>query len=381
MSALCGGSRPPIGIFCKLVYDFYSASIPIVRPGGFGSWGAGEATVGPADPARRDIRLRPKRRCRSLGALVLQMILWIGWVLAGVEVDGAGSCPKASEVASRLETLLPDGKTPPDRASIEQVNGAAHIKLVAPDGSLIAARELPRQESCAELALAAALLIAGWEGTFSELPVVGSPRSGPAEAAPGADANTAPILPATVVSSLGGAGVEPGIDFEPGAGLYAGRLAAGRVNPGFLIESFLRPRAGRSVTNWGLHVGAAGDWPRGETVGGGQASLKHLMVAIGPRYRLARGIWTLDLFTGAAADLLVASGSGFSENRDGSAWSPALIGGLRWARRGARFAPWLGANVNGYQHRKLDVEGSDTRVLLPRLEILIALGVAVPSAK
>jgi len=82
-----------------------------------------------------------------------------------ITVNGNATCPTADEVSTRVAQLVPavDTSAPRDLARIEEAGGVLRVSLSAPDGALLGTRDLPRTSSCAELAAAAAVVVAAWE--------------------------------------------------------------------------------------------------------------------------------------------------------------------------------------------------------------------------
>jgi hypothetical protein len=99
------------------------------------------------------------------GAFVL-----VGLLVQGAPViraEGTEDCPHPTAVSQRLAGLLrggeAEGEGPPDVVELSVVGAELRVRLSRPDGSLVAERLIPRSSRCAELADAAAALVAAWE--------------------------------------------------------------------------------------------------------------------------------------------------------------------------------------------------------------------------
>ena len=126
-----------------------------------------------------------------------------GPVIRARNTDG---CPSAEDVSARVAGLLVKGGlgggaggddgAPPDVVDLSLAGAALRVRLTRADGTLVAQRDLPRSAprrgatpggDCAELAEAAAVLVAAWEADL---------RSGPAPVAPDAPV----VMPAAEVT-------------------------------------------------------------------------------------------------------------------------------------------------------------------------------------
>jgi len=97
--------------------------------------------------------------------LVLVSWLALDAVSPIIRADDTQGCPDAAAVAKRLSGLLGSGGEPgaPDVVVLSVAGPDLHLRLSRGDGTLVAERLIPRSNRCAELADAAAVLIAAWE--------------------------------------------------------------------------------------------------------------------------------------------------------------------------------------------------------------------------
>ena len=95
---------------------------------------------------------------------LLPACLWLA-LQPVVVIESEATCPTATDVAQRVTALLPvhEKKDAPDLARISDRGDAWIVTLALPDGTPIAERVLDRAFPCADLASAAAVIIATWE--------------------------------------------------------------------------------------------------------------------------------------------------------------------------------------------------------------------------
>ena len=168
-------------------------------------------------------------------------VFFFRWLLVfasgpAVTVNGDATCPTAEEVSTRVAQLVPavDTAAPRDLARIEEAGGVVRVSLWRPDGALVATRELSRTGSCADLAAAAAVVVAAWESDVHPefMPFLGpvAPSKEVAAAVPAAVVRTpSKPTPTRVVFEVGAAlsgSVAPGAG---GAAPAAGGLIVASV--------------------------------------------------------------------------------------------------------------------------------------------------------
>lgn len=288
---------------------------------------------------------------------------WIAFFWAGppVDIDGDSTCPTPAEVAPRLAGLLrPDAAAgPPDLARLSDRAGALFIQLQRPDGSPIGERALERGYPCADLAAAAAVILATWESDVH-------PTFRPTLAAPAAELRqpapvTAPEAPTAMAFDVGGAIAG---SLAPAAGSGGG--AWGALLVGTLSGDRLGGRlAVQAVTERTLDLQA------------GTVHWRRMMLALGPQLRFkrpGRGPF-VDLHVEAAGAWVSASGSGFATNHSDSSADLGLGAGVRLVLGGRSLAPWVDLSACGWLRHQL-ASTNDASVTLPRIEGTLALGLS-----
>lgn len=128
--------------------------------------------------------------------------------MPAVSVKGNTRCPSAADVGTRVAAMLPLVATAraPDVAELDEIDrGGPNLRLTLrrPDGALIGQRLLAREYSCAELAAAAAVIIATWESDVHPefKPHLGS-EAAPAGEAAGHRAERPAVPPSTRAPSM-----------------------------------------------------------------------------------------------------------------------------------------------------------------------------------
>jgi len=282
-----------------------------------------------------------------------------------VVVEGAATCPTPSLVAERLAPLLPSvsatiERSAADVARVESRRGALDIELRDPQGALRASRRLDEDAPCADLAAAAAVVLAAWE----------------AELQPGAA--PPPSLPPLALPP------PRRLHFDLAVGaLVALALPSGGSSFGALVEGGLAGRSGRG-RGPGARVALAVPLFGAEEValGSGSASFARRALSLGPRWRFAPGFFRLDLH----ANLAVAWVSVEGERVPGARRDDAAALGLdAGARAGLDLGPaivWAEASLLWYPAReRAVVDGSTLAADLPPVELLLAVGVALGSGR
>ena len=280
------------------------------------------------------------------------MHLWLFALLAGgVEIEGATTCPTGAEVAERLRALVPDlNVRNPDRALLRGDGRGLRIDLVDPGGSTLATRKL-LPAGCADLAQAAAVVIAAWE---SEL------RPPPAESV---RALPPPLPPRRAAVDLAGAFIASfaGASFAPGGGASA-------------LVGVQRGRV------WG-RIAAAGFATRDLALGPGHASWTRAFASLGVAVRFRPSRFIIDLHGDALAALLYVKGIGYMSPSESYDVDPGLGVGARAAVRLGPVALFLGGDVAGWLRaqtvRVLAQNGTTAGLAdLPRVEALLSAGLA-----
>jgi hypothetical protein len=227
--------------------------------------------------------------------VLLASILWVGAL--AIAVEGNTRCPEPGEVAARLGAVGSADRMQ-GKAVLSDTEGALRVQLLRENGTVVGERLLDSRYPCRDLADAAALVLASWQGEFDAAPV----------AAPSLQAQRKPA--------------RPGRWLELGGGL----VAAGP-----------RPfSAGGSVSfsairgNWGLGVQlVAADFHR-QSVLMGEVSWNRSPVSLTVRrhFAFSSGL-VLALEAGMSAALLVARSERLETNGDYQSFDFGPAGGAK----------------------------------------------------
>jgi hypothetical protein len=229
--------------------------------------------------------------------------------------------------------MLPATNEPhPDIAWIETAGLDVSIILRGPDGSTRFSRTIAAHGNCGDLAGAVAVIIAAWRteqhrelsleqpGVYPPAPAQPAPKPAPIPEV------TRPVPPP--------ASVRRPFVLEVGAGIGAaldGRGLAGSA----------RVEVGARVQRFGLRLAFDGDSARDESIEGGTATWRKLMVGIGPSFGLMDRTVQLELYTQLAFGITMVRGRGYDPNRSATDLSSGLTGALRLGIGTGRVRPWL----------------------------------------
>lgn len=286
-----------------------------------------------------------------------------------VIVEGDTACPTPAEVAARVATLLPAGAgtAQADVARIEVEAGTMRVTLTRSDGATLGERAIDGTFPCADLAEAAAVVLATWESdVHPEYRAAPPPHPAPTE--PPVVAVTAPPpAPRAPAAFDLGAAVAGSLAPSPagGAAPALGALAVGSWTPSGRLGL-------RGALQWTAE--------RELELGAGAVRWRRATAALGPQLRFTSPDtrWALDLHADGLAAWLTAGGAGFTRDRQGDSFDPGLGAGVRalwFGRRG--LVPWLELAGAGWLRSQtaFATPGVDA-VALPRLETTLALGLS-----
>jgi hypothetical protein len=291
-----------------------------------------------------------------------------------VEVQGTSRCPEPAAVAAILPELLPaTDDLRPDIAWIETAGLDVSITLRGPDGSTRFARTITSHGSCADLASAAAVIIAAWTTEQNRELSLEQPGFYPPPAKPAPLPKPAPPAAEVTPPAPPPVSVWRALVVEVGAGIGAaldGRGWAGSA----------RVDVAARVQRFGLRLAFAGDSARDESIEGGTASWRRLMVGIGPSLALVDRSVQLELYAQLALGITTVRGRGYDPNRSASDVSAGLTGALRLGIGGSRVRPWL--EIGGrlwLAPQEVAVTKQNqpaARVDLPRTDVRVMAGLA-----
>jgi hypothetical protein len=291
-------------------------------------------------------------------------------LLIALQIQAAGDCPGAGDVEHELGRLLGDETVALDVATIAPAaDGSVSLSLADTSGQPIGARTLPRARTCGEQAKAVAVTLAVWEAQLHPeislgLDRLASDSSRPSETA-AVVVRAAPPLPSAP---------------PPAPELTVGAAALGDVQSGgWAPGARLELARGGAGAKWRARVAVAGVGRHHIELPPGRVSWWRAFVQVGADLDLARAQrWAVVVGAGILGGLVSVAGSGFPVDH---ATRSLDLGGEGRARLEARLGgrghvrPWLGVTVAVWARRQaLDVEGTDTRSALPRVEPMAALG-------
>ncbi len=277
------------------------------------------------------------------------MLLALG---PAVSVTGEGDCPSATDVDARVRALLPEREGVPDRATLELVGPALQIALFSPDGARIGERRLDRSGTCAELAGAAAVVIASWASS-------GHPEFLAALPTPVLAVVRATTPPSATTWR-----------WEVGAGLGA------TVSNGAVPALALSATVGKTGRRTALRLALMGSGWQDERLGTGQAQWRRWPLALGPQFRLVDRMVVVEATGQAAMALAQVRGRGFDTTRDHLAVRFGANAGLAVALRRTGWRPWLGLNVFFWPLDE-NPEGDGAVTTLPHWDVALVVGAAL----
>jgi hypothetical protein len=284
------------------------------------------------------------------------MTVTLAALVLGLPISGAAGCPSPEEVEARLRPLLPAGESSVTghRAVLARGPGAVTVELQDASGARLASRRLPAARvSCADLASAAAVIVATWEVELRGRGAVGLWLEAPAP-------------PPPVVLAPERTGAEVAL----GAGLFGAAVKSSLTGAlGVELEAGSRKRAlGASLALFGMGshstplAPGATRWQRAGVMLGGRAGL-----------RGERLLADLGLF--GVASLLSLEGGGFELNHSDTALDLGVAASPRVGVRVGGALLWAGATLLIWPTaRTLEVTGSRVSGVLPRWDILAGLG-------
>jgi hypothetical protein len=301
---------------------------------------------------------------------VLAPVLALWMTHPSVVVEGQATCPSPAEVQRRVQDLMagvPDAVAQ-DRARVDRTSGGLHVDLRRDDGNRIADRVIASAGSCADLASAAAVIVATWEAQLRPERTARINLPGEDRSAPAAVAVSAPAAPPAA---------PPRARLEVGLGA-TGSLAFGDdVEPalGGLVFGSWAPRP----SGPGVYAAASAATTRTSTLTGTvTTSWTRAAIAVGPSYRVLAGPARLDAHAAALAGLLFVSAAGVPSARSDTSSDFGAALGVRVSTRWDPMAPWLGLEGQLWPARDhLEISGpagTSMSRTVPRVEGQLAVG-------
>jgi hypothetical protein len=288
-----------------------------------------------------------------------------------VMVNGDATCPTAEEVSTQVAQLVPalDPDASQDLARIEEAGDVLRVSLWRADGALVGTRDLARTSSCADMAAAAAVVVAAWESDVHPefMPTVGEIAQSNQAVAPAAVVSTRSTPAPTPTRMVLEAGAALSGSIAPGAG------GAGAAAGGLIVFSAMASRIGPRLM-------LAGGTRREVPLGTGRVLWRRLVAGLGPELRLAPASTRIavDLHAELLVATLSARGEGFANNLNDSSVDPGVSAGVRLAFGTHTLTPWLDLSLGGWLRGQQAISMPDQMsVALPRIEGSLALGVSV----
>jgi hypothetical protein len=305
----------------------------------------------------------------NVAAVAAMLHLATALAPTALEVTGDSTCPTPGEVARRLAELAPaEAPAAPDalaaRAIVTHDGAALRLVLLGPNSNELAARELPPEGSCDDLATAAAVVVAAWRADLDTglLPGVRLPAPPPPPSPP----VVARAAPAAMVSP-------PARRLELGLGFVVSDVD-GAVAPGAILIGSL----GRGAL--GLDASLDGTTARSASVGElpGAASWTRVTLAAGPAWQPRRGALRADLHVEGLLALLHVRGVGVPNAASDTTFELGGAAGGRVAIAAGTSTLWLGADVRGWPGtQRLLITNDPNQGRLGRLELVASLGLAL----
>jgi hypothetical protein len=102
--------------------------------------------------------------------VLLASVLWVSAL--SIAVEGNTRCPEPAEVAARLGAVgAGSAERMQGKAVLSETEGALRVQLLRENGTVVGERLLDSRYPCRDLADAAALVLASWQGEFNAAPV------------------------------------------------------------------------------------------------------------------------------------------------------------------------------------------------------------------
>jgi hypothetical protein len=273
---------------------------------------------------------------------------------SGVEVHSTSECPSREAIVAKLGLLASSGEQN-DVAWVDVVakqpdgTTSLRLRLLRPDASLVGDRQLVVRGGCDEMADTVATVLAAW-------------RAPPLPATAPAAELARDAAPAALQAWLGAGG---------GAAFVGGMAASGNLE---LV-------AGHAASPARARVALVAQTGRQRELENGEVSWRRTHAELGLGWQ-SRGATNGSYWqTSADAEVLLgwlrASGQGFSQNVRQDALEYGVGAGLRGERKHGAWAWWLeGRTTIWAQPQRAVLWGSEASASLPRLDVLLTLGVS-----
>lgn len=246
--------------------------------------------------------------------------------VATVVVGGETTCPTPARVAEKLRAMSEgEGRAAlspaPGRTAVLSRNKAGLVvTLRSADDDVLAQRQFEARASCEDLAAAAAVVVASWEGEL---------RSEGIEGISSFALKDAPVLP----PSPRPAGR---LTVDVGAAVELNRAGSSSAPGAWALAS-----VGRRDRPLRLAVALFSQAQHALALGTGEARWRRTGLAIGPRLESQRGRAWAAVEVSAYAGYLQLEGQGQGQNQRDVAWDAGAMSALRLGWRWKHASPWL----------------------------------------
>lgn len=278
-----------------------------------------------------------------------------------VDIGTAPDCPSAHQIATKLDPLLPTGRSPGlgrDVASVDVVESRPdgtlgfHLRLLRPDGTMVGHRRLVLQAGCEEMADAVASVIAAWEADLQQ-----APTAVPNDAGPGTHF--------TVTNNPTPTRLRLELGLSAGAAFIGGTAATGS----------LEAVAGSDASRWQLRIATASETARTLKLDMGEVRWQHTTVGAGVMLRSLGSIWRFSADLGAIVGWATLGGRGYPTNHEQRSFEYGAAAGFRVRRAFGRFGVWAEARTNLWSsHQRARLTGSESHPEVPNVELMASIG-------
>jgi hypothetical protein len=288
---------------------------------------------------------------------------------AAIPIAGDVTCPTPAEIARRLDEIVPPASSGAGNGGSVRVardGGRFRLELLRSDGRAADTREIDAGGSCGDLARAAAVVIATWQG---DLDPDATPR---VELPPAPVTAPRPAATAAIAASPAPARETMRPSLTLGVGLLAS-FTGGTVAPGAEVRSAFA--LGRSPLALAAALGATA--ARETDVGtlSDAARWTRAWLAVGPEVH-SRGRTVLSARAEALGGLLLVSGVGLPRTDSDTTFLAGVGARVGAARPVGNARAWLDAGAHYWPGRqRLLVTGVTDQGRLANLEVLVAAGI------
>ncbi len=300
-----------------------------------------------------------------MGGIVLALI-------AAMEIQIPGGCPRLADVQRHLAPLLAPGfdARTQDRALVaEGGDGGVTVMLARADGGGTATRQLPRAGSCEAQAETIAVLLASWEGEIHPELSLRASVSTPSAGAPRGEDSGALGVAARVTTP---SSARRGLAIEAVGIGVGGAWSPDSLAPSARIDLSV----GNGVSGWlgRLSLEVAGE--QTISVAPGHGDWWRAALALGTDYGARLGQrWIARAGVAGSLGFVTVGGSGYAHDQRATSVDAGAEALARIEWRRGRIAPWFGVALLARLRRQyVDVGGANGSATLPLLEPSIALG-------